>query len=96
MKIQNLIKYRKKQILRMAEKHGIENVRIFGSFSRGTPGPESDVDFLVELGEGHTLLDLGGFMMDLKELLGRKVDVVTKEGLHWYIRDDVLREARPI
>ena len=59
-------------------------------------GPDSDVDFLVELEPDRSLLDLGGLLMDLQDLLGRKVDVVTDEGLHKRIRDRVRKEAVPL
>ncbi len=68
-------------------------MRLFGSVSRGEAGSQSDVDILVDLEPGRSLLDLGGLLMDLEDLLGRKVDVVTEQGLHWYIRDKVLKEA---
>jgi hypothetical protein len=54
------------------------------------------LDLLVDLEEGRSLLDLGGLLMDLQELLHRKVDVVTEKGLHWYIRDKILQEAKPL
>jgi uncharacterized protein len=84
------------EILRLAASHGARNVRVFGSVARGETGPESDVDFLVDLDPDRTLLDLGGLLMDLQDLLGRKVDMVTEKGLHWYIRDRVTREAVPL
>ena len=71
-------------------------MRVFGSAVRGEDRPDSDVDFLVELEEGRSLMDLGGLLMDLQNLLGRNVDVVTERALHWYIKDQVLREAKPI
>jgi uncharacterized protein len=84
------------EILRMAAHHGARNVRVFGSVARGETGPESDVDFLVDLDPDRTLMDLGGLLMDLQDLLGRKVDLVTEKALHWYIRDRVLQEAVPL
>ena len=80
-------------ILALAARHGARNVRLFGSVSRDESGPQSDVDILVDLEPGRSLFDLGGLLMDLEDLLGRKVDVVTEKGLHWYIRDKVLKEA---
>ncbi len=71
-------------------------MRVFGSVAQGTADETSDVDFLVDLEEGRSLFDLGGLLMDLQELLHRKVDVVTKNALHWYIRDRILKEARPL
>ena len=96
MKLEDLLKARRKEILRLAAKHGAYNVRVFGSAARGEAGPKSDVDFLVELEPGRSLFDLGGLLMDLQELLGRDVDVVTEQGLHWYIRDQVVAEAHPL
>jgi len=54
------------------------------------------VDFLVELDPDRSLLDLGSLLMDLQDLLGRKVDLVTEKALHWYVRDRILREAVPL
>jgi len=72
------------------------NVRLFGSVARGEETPESDIDFLVDLEAGCSLLDLGGALIKLQELLGRKVDIVTERGLHWYVRDKIMNEARPL
>ncbi|MBI3611035.1 MAG: nucleotidyltransferase family protein [Nitrospirae bacterium] len=96
MGIHELLKVKREEILRIAAKHGARNVRIFGSVARGQAGSESDLDILVDLEPGHSLLDLGGFLMDLQELLGCKVDVVTEKGLRERIRDRVLREAVPL
>ena len=71
-------------------------MRIFGSVARGDAGPESDVDILVELEPGRGLLDHAALMLDLSDLLGCKVDVVSDRALHWYIRDRVLAEAVPL
>jgi predicted nucleotidyltransferase len=92
----NLIKERRKEILRLSTLHGARNVRIFGSVARDEAGPESDVDFLVEMGPGQSLLDLAGLALDLEQLLGRKVDIVTERGLHWYLRDKILNEAKAL
>jgi predicted nucleotidyltransferase len=70
-----------------------KNVRVFGSVVRGETNSESDIDFLVDLEPGRSLLDLGGLLMDLQQILGRDIDIVTEKGLHWYIRDQVLAEA---
>lgn len=90
-----LIRERREEILRMAERRGVSRLRVFGSVSRGDAGPTSDVDFLVELQPGRTLIDLGGLQMDLQELLGRRVDLVEPAALHPLIRDRVLAEAVP-
>jgi len=83
-------------IRRVAARHGAYNVRVFGSVARGEADRDSDVDFLVDLEPGRTLLDLGGLLMDLKQLLHRDVDVVTEKGLRPRIRHRVLSEAAPL
>jgi predicted nucleotidyltransferase len=94
--IGQLVKEKREEILSIAAKHGAYNVRIFGSVARGEDGPESDVDLLVEMESGRSLLDLAGLLVDLQDLLGCKVDVAEQEGLYWYIRDRILKEAVPL
>jgi predicted nucleotidyltransferase len=96
MGIPEIVGSKREQILAIAAKYGASNVRIFGSAARGTADADSDIDFLVQLESGRSLFDLGGLLMDLQKLLGRNVDVVTEKGLHWYIRDRVLKEALPL
>jgi predicted nucleotidyltransferase len=93
MGIEELLKERREEILRIAAKHGARNLRIFGSVARGEAGPDSDVDFLVDLEPGRTLFDLGALLMELRDFLGLKVDVVTEHGLKPRIREHVLKEA---
>ena len=64
--------------------------------ARGEDTAQSDIDLLVDLEKGRTLLDLGGALVQLQDLLGRRVDIVTERGLHWYLREKILREARPL
>lgn len=92
----NVLKSKRDEVLRIANKHGARNVRLFGSMARGEAGPESDIDFLVDVAPVHSSFFPGGLVADLEELLGCRVDVVTEKGLHWYIRDRVLREAIPL
>jgi predicted nucleotidyltransferase len=82
--------------LRIAAKHGARNVRVFGSAARGEAKPGSDLDFLVELEPGRSLLDQAALVLDLEELLGCKVDVVTEVGLYWPLRRRILEEARAL
>jgi len=82
--------------LDLARKHGAISVRLFGSAARGDEIESSDVDFVVELEAGRSLLDLGGLQSELKQLLGCPVDVVTVEGLRERIRARVLEEGVPI
>ncbi|HYP40012.1 MAG TPA: nucleotidyltransferase family protein [Chloroflexia bacterium] len=96
MGISELLESKREEILEIAARHGAHNVRIFGSVARGEATPESDLDFLVELEPGRSLLDHVALLQDLESLLGRKVDLVEPEALHWYIRDRILQEAIPI
>jgi predicted nucleotidyltransferase len=96
MAIEQILKQKREDILKIASRYGAKKVRVFGSLVRGEDRPDSDVDFLIELEEGRSLMDLGGLLMDLQNLLGRNVDVVTEKGLHWYVKEQVLREAKPI
>ena len=82
--------------MRIAAKHGARNVRVFGSVARREDDEKSDIDLLVDVGPGRTPFFPGGLLAELEELLGCKVDVVTTDGLHWYIRDRVLKEAVPL
>ncbi len=92
MNLQSL-RERREEILRIADKHGARTVRIFGSVARGEEDEASDIDLLVEMEAGKSLLDLGGLLMDLQDLLGCRVDVVTEKGLRERIRSRVLKEA---
>ena len=96
MKIEELLKTRRNQILEIAQKHGAHNLRVFGSVARGEGNEESDIDFLVEVGPAHSAWFPAGLVADLEDLLGVPVDVVTEDGLHWYIKERVLEEARPL
>lgn len=91
-----LLKNKRQQILRVAERYGARNVRVFGSAARGEADDASDIDFLVELEAGRSLFDLGGLLMELQELLNCRVDVVTEKSLRSRIRERVLREAIPL
>lgn len=87
------LRRRRRSILRVAEKHGADAVRVFGSVARGEERPDSDVDLLVRLERGRSLMDQAALILELRRLLGRNVDVITEGGLRERIRDRVLREA---
>lgn len=87
------VRDKREEILQIAARRGAHNVRVFGSSVRGDAGPDSDVDFVVNLESGRSLLDLGGLQMDLQELLDRPVDVTTESSLREGLRERVLREA---
>ncbi len=96
MPLTELVQARREDILRTASKYGAYNVRIFGSVARGNADEQSDLDLLVDLENGRSLFDLGGLLVDLEELLGYPVDVVTEKGLRDRIRNRVLSEAIPL
>ena len=81
------------EILRLAREHGARKLRLFGSAARGDDRPDSDLDLLVEMEPGRSLVDHVALKQDLEELLGRDVDVVTEQSLYPRLRDRVLREA---
>jgi predicted nucleotidyltransferase len=96
MRADDLLKLKRTDIVRAATRHGARNIRVFGSVARGDADDASDIDFLVDMAPGRSLLDMGGLLMELRELLQRDVDVVSERGLRREIRDRVLREAIPL
>ncbi len=88
-----LVKEKRADILALAAKHGARNVRVFGSVARGDADEQSDIDVLVQMEPGRSLLDLGGLQYDLEQLLGCRVDVVTEQGLKARLREETLSEA---
>lgn len=93
MYLNDLLKSRREEILRIAAKHGAQNVRVFGSVARGEADFQSDIDLLVEFKRGTTLLGHAALVQELEDLLGVKVDVVSEHGLRDRVRERVLREA---
>lgn len=96
MTILDTLRAQREEILRIADKHGARNVRVFGSVIHGDERPDSDIDLLVDVAPEHSPFFPAGFIADLEELFRRDIDVVTAQGLHWYIRDRVLAEAVPL
>jgi predicted nucleotidyltransferase len=96
MTLEELLMDKRDAILRIAATRGAYNVRVFGSAARGEAGEGSDIDLLVEFEPSRSLLDHAALVLDLEELLGRKVDVVTEKGLYWLLRRRILKEARPL
>ena len=96
MDLADVLKTKRPQVLEIARQHGAYHVRVFGSVARGEAQPGSDIDFLVEMEPGRSLLDMGGLVMDFQQLLGNSVDVVTERGLKSRIRARVLAEAIPL
>jgi len=91
-----LLRSKREEILQTASKYGARNVRIFGSVARGESDNNSDIDFLVDMEPGRSLLDLGGLLDELQAIVGVTVDVLTERGLKDRIRDRVVKEAVPL
>src|ERR1035438_1904908 len=96
MKLEELRGSNREQILRLAASYGARNIRIFDSVARGDSSPASDIDFLVDLDPDRTLMDLGGLLTGLQDILHAPVDVATERMLRPTVRDQVLREAFPL
>jgi hypothetical protein len=87
------IRQRRSEILDRAAKHGARNVCVFGSAARGTTGPKSDVDLLVEMEPGRSMLDFVGLWQELEDLLGFNVDLISEGGISPHLREQILSEA---
>ena len=93
MSIRQLLQFKRTQILQIAARHGARNVRVFGSVARGTARRNSDIDFLVDMEEGRSLLDHAALILYLERLLKRPVDVASERGLRRLVRKNVLKDA---
>jgi len=96
LNIYSKLQERRAEIIAIAAKYGAYNVRVFGSVARHEADSASDLDLLVDMEPERSLLDLGGMLMDLQDLLGCRVDVVTEKGLRGRIRERVLKEAKEL
>ena len=96
MTVEELLRQKRDDVRRIAEKHGASNVRVFGSVARGEARADSDLDLLIDAGPATSSWFPAGLILDLEELLGCRVQVVTEKGLNPYIREHVLREAVPL
>ena len=96
MRLCDRLRELREDIRRVAAESGARDVRLFGSVARGEEHDGSDVDFLVAVDPGRSLLDLARLELRLEQLLGRPVDVVTEAGLRESVRVSALREAIPV
>jgi uncharacterized protein len=87
------LREKRSEIIELARARGASHVRVFGSVARGEAGEGSDIDFIVDLEPGRSLFDLGGLLMDLRDLLQRDVDVVSERGLRPRVAERVLADA---
>ncbi|MGD0090219.1 MAG: nucleotidyltransferase family protein [Planctomycetota bacterium] len=90
------IRQKRDAILALARQYGAYDIRVFGSVARGDTTEDSDLDLLVRFEPGRSLFDHGGFLMDLRDLLGVKVDVLSEGGLTARFRQQVMKEAIPL
>jgi uncharacterized protein len=93
---QKMLREKRQAILDIAARYGAHDIRIFGSVARGDATEDSDLDLVVRFDEGRTLLDQGGLLMDLRALLGMKVDVVSDGALTGRFGEIVRQEAVPL
>jgi predicted nucleotidyltransferase len=96
MGIRELLSARRDEIVAIAHRHGARNIRVFGSVARGDADERSDVDFLVAFEPGASLMDHAALLVELEQLLGRRVDVAPEGTLRPRVRERVLREAVPL
>jgi uncharacterized protein len=96
MGVEELLKEKREDILKIAASYGARNVRVFGSVARGEADESSDIDLLVDMEPDRSLLDVASLLADLRDLLGRRVDIVSEKGLYWLIRRRILKEAKPL
>ncbi len=96
MAFRQILEERRDDVLNIAAKHGAYNVRVFGSVARGDDRPDSDVDLLVDVGPTTSSWFPAGLVLDLEQILGREVEIVTEKGLNPHLREHVLREAVPL
>ena len=94
--LEQLLREKRDDIQRIAARHGAYNIRVFGSVARGEAGPESDIDILIDVGPTTSSWFPAGLILDLEDLLGRRVEVITEKALNPALRDHVLREAIPL
>jgi uncharacterized protein len=95
-RVSDILAARRDEVLTIAARHGASNLRVFGSVARGDDREDSDVDLLVDLDDGRSILDLSGLMLDLQELLGRRVDVGEACCIKPRYRERILGEAVPL
>ncbi|MBV9035621.1 MAG: nucleotidyltransferase family protein [Acidobacteriaceae bacterium] len=96
MVLEEIRRLKREKILSLASRHGASNIRVFGSVARGEASSSSDLDLLVELEPGRSLMDLGGFLMDVQRELGMRIDVATERMLRPEVRSRALAEATPL
>ena len=90
------LRQKKADILALVQRYGAENIRVFGSVLHGDERPDSDIDLLVDWDKEHSLFDKIGLRDDLEDLLGKKVDLCQAKTLHWFVKDSIIADAKPL
>lgn len=96
MKVHELVRERRDEIIKIARRHGAKHVRVFGSAAREDGDEDSDIDLLIDVEDQTSPWFPAGLVEDLERSLGRPVDVVTENSLHWLLKRRILREAKPL
>ena len=96
MAVLDQLKEKSHEIKNIASQYGIYDIKVFGSVVHKKDRSDSDVDLLVKCHDTCSLFDIIALKYDLENMLGKKIDIVTEESIHWYIRDKVLSEAKKI
>lgn len=96
MGIRQVLQARRDEIVEIAARHGAHNLRLFGSVARGQDTADSDIDLLVATGPTTSSWFPAGLILDLEQILGRRVEIVTEKGLNPHLREKVLGEAIPL
>lgn len=91
-----IVNRHREAIIKIAKRYGAQDIRIFGSVARGEASESSDLDLIVRFEPGRSLFDHGGLIMDLRDLLGVKVDVISEGGMRPRFRRHVMKEAVPL
>jgi len=93
MTIKETLDLNKDKILSIAKNNGISKISVFGSTIRGEDTVDSDIDFLVEIDDDCSLFNIIRFKQEVEDIVGRKVDVVTDQSVHWTLKEQIINEA---
>jgi hypothetical protein len=94
--LEEMLKEKREAIKALADRHGTRNVGVFGSVATGEAGVESDIDLLVKMDDDRSMLDVSALTLDLQDLMGVKLDVISEDAIYWLLRRKILKEARPL
>lgn len=96
MRPSEILSTKRSVILALASARGVHQIRVFGSVAKGLDREGSDLDLLVDLPVGTSLLQVVGLQLDIQDALGVKIDLCTERELHPELKSRILAEARPL